>query len=51
VSQFMDRDTDPGFASNVMIPSIQKFIDNPSTSNIKSLQTSIESQAKSIFTS
>jgi multiple sugar transport system substrate-binding protein len=51
VSQFMDRDTDPGFASNVMIPSIQKFIDNPSTSNITSLQSSIESQAKAIFTS
>jgi multiple sugar transport system substrate-binding protein len=50
VSQFMDRDTDPGFASNVMIPSIQKFIGDPSKGNIKSLQTSIESQAKSIFT-
>lgn len=51
VSQFMDRDTDPGFASNVMIPSIQKFIGDPSTGNITSLQNSIESQAKSIFTS
>jgi multiple sugar transport system substrate-binding protein len=49
VSQFMDRDTDPGFASNVMIPSIQKFIGDPSAGNIKSLQSSIESQAKSIF--
>jgi len=51
VSQFMDRDTDPGFASNVMIPAIQKFIDDPSAGNIKSLQSSIEAQAKTIFTS
>lgn len=51
VSQFMDRDTDPGFASNVMIPAIQKFIDDPSTGNIKTLQSSIEAQAKTIFTS
>ncbi|GAA0387455.1 ABC transporter substrate-binding protein [Microbispora corallina] len=50
VSQFMDRDTDPGFASNVMIPSIQKFINDPSPSGIKSLQDSIEAQAKTIFT-
>ncbi|MEW9533796.1 ABC transporter substrate-binding protein [Microbispora sp. NPDC049125] len=50
VSQFMDRDTDPGFASNVMIPSIQKFINDPSTGGIKSLQDSIEAQAKTIFT-
>jgi multiple sugar transport system substrate-binding protein len=51
VSQFGDRDTDPGFASNVLEPAIQKFIANPSTSNIKSLQSSIEAQAKTIFTS
>ncbi|WP_436761360.1 ABC transporter substrate-binding protein [Streptosporangium sp. V21-05] len=50
VSQFMDRDTDPGFASNVMIPSIQKFINDPSIGGIKSLQASIEAQAKTIFT-
>lgn len=51
VAQFMDRDTDPGFASNVMIPAIQKFIDNPNAGNIKSLQSSIEAQAKTIFLS
>jgi multiple sugar transport system substrate-binding protein len=50
VSQFMDRDTDPGFASNVMIPAIQSFIDKHSTSDISSLQKSIEAQAKTIFT-
>ncbi|GAA5179356.1 extracellular solute-binding protein [Rugosimonospora acidiphila] len=51
VSQFMDRDTDPGFADNVMIPAIQKFITNPSAGNIKTLQGQIEAQAKTIFTS
>lgn len=50
VSQFGDRDTDPGFASNVLEPAIQKFIDNPSPSNVTTLQKSIEAQAKTIFT-
>lgn len=50
-SQFMDRDTDPGFASNVMIPAIQHFIDSHSSSDIASLQKSIEAQAKTIFSS
>jgi multiple sugar transport system substrate-binding protein len=49
VAQFMDRDTDPAMA-NVMIALIQKFIDNPSTSNIASIQKSAEDQAKTIFT-
>ncbi len=49
VSQFMDRDTDPGFASNVMIPAVQHFIDNHGQSDIAGLQKSIEAQAKSIF--
>jgi multiple sugar transport system substrate-binding protein len=51
VSQFGDRDTDPGFASNVLEPAIQTFIGNPKTSAIVSLQKSIEAQAKTIFTS
>ncbi|MDQ2960238.1 MAG: ABC transporter substrate-binding protein, partial [Candidatus Dormibacteraeota bacterium] len=50
VSQFGDRDTDPGFASNVLEPAIQSFIDNSSPSNVKALQSSIEAQAKTIFT-
>lgn len=49
ISQFMDRDTRPDFASTVMIPSIQAFIKNPS--DIDGLTNSIESQKKSIFTS
>jgi multiple sugar transport system substrate-binding protein len=51
VSQFGDRDTDPGFASNVLEPAIQTFIGNPTTSSITSLQRSVEAHAKTIFTS
>ena len=49
VSQFMDRDTVPDMA-NAMIKLIQGFIDNPSASNVQSLQKSAENQAKTIFT-
>jgi multiple sugar transport system substrate-binding protein len=48
VAQFMDRDADPAMA-NAMIAIIQKFIDDPSTGNIASLQQSAESQAKAIY--
>jgi multiple sugar transport system substrate-binding protein len=47
ISQFLDRDTRPDFASTVMIPSLQSFIKNPN--DIDGLLTSIENQAKSIF--
>jgi multiple sugar transport system substrate-binding protein len=50
VAQFMDRDADPAMAT-AMISIIQNFIDNPSTSNIASLQKSAEDQAKAIYTS
>lgn len=48
VSQFLDRDTDPAMAA-AAFSGIQQFIDDPSTSNIKSIQKSLEAQAKSIF--
>ncbi len=48
IAQFMDRDTDPGFASTVMIPAIQTFISKPD--DVDSLLKSIDAQAKSIFT-
>lgn len=48
VAQFMDRDADPAMA-NAMISIIQKFIDDPSTGNISSLQQSAENQAKAIY--
>jgi multiple sugar transport system substrate-binding protein len=47
ISQFLDRDTRPDFASTVMIPSLQSFINNPN--DIDGLTKSIEDQAKSIF--
>ncbi|GAA4981182.1 ABC transporter substrate-binding protein [Kineococcus glutinatus] len=49
IAQFMDRDTRPDFASTVMIPSLQTFINNPA--DIDGLVNSIEEQKKSIFTS
>ncbi|GAB3593759.1 extracellular solute-binding protein [Angustibacter peucedani] len=49
ISQFMDRDTRPDFASNVMIPAIQTFIKNPN--DVDGLVNSIENQKKSIFAS
>ncbi len=49
ISQFMDRDTRPDFASNVMIPSIQAFIKNPN--DVDGLVNSIEKQKQSIFAS
>ena len=48
VSQFGDRDTDPAMAS-ALEALIQKFIDDPSASNIKSIQSSAAAQAKQIF--
>jgi multiple sugar transport system substrate-binding protein len=47
ISQFLDRDTRPDFASTVMIPSLQEFIKNPN--DVDSLLKSIEDQKKSIF--
>ncbi|MEU7042105.1 ABC transporter substrate-binding protein [Streptomyces varsoviensis] len=47
ISQFMDRDTRPDFAQTVMIPSIQRFINDPD--DIDGLLKSIESQKKTLF--
>jgi multiple sugar transport system substrate-binding protein len=49
ISQFMDRDTRPDFASTVMIPSLQDFIKNPN--DVAGLTKKIEAQKKTIFTS
>ncbi|HYJ67207.1 MAG TPA: ABC transporter substrate-binding protein [Nocardioidaceae bacterium] len=49
ITQFLDRDTDPTFASTVMISSIQDFLKSPD--DIDGICTSIEEQAKSIFSS
>jgi multiple sugar transport system substrate-binding protein len=47
IAQFLDRDTRPDFASTVMIPSLQQFINKPD--DIDGLLKSIEDQKKSIF--
>jgi multiple sugar transport system substrate-binding protein len=47
IAQFLDRDTDPGFATTVMIPSLQAFIGNPN--DVNGLVKKIEQQRKSIF--
>ena len=49
ITQFMDRDTRPDFASTVMIPSIQDFIKNPNDAS--SILSKIEAQKKTIFAS
>ena len=49
ISQFLDRDADPTFASTVVIPSFQKFIQNPG--DAASITKSMEAQKKSIYTS
>ncbi|MGI8522590.1 MAG: ABC transporter substrate-binding protein [Nocardioides sp.] len=47
IAQFLDRDSDPAFASTVMIPSLQKFIETPD--DVDSLCKSIEQQKQSIY--
>lgn len=47
ISQFLDRDTRPDFASTVVGPSLQEFVKNPSS--IDSICSKIEQQKKSIF--
>jgi multiple sugar transport system substrate-binding protein len=47
ISQFLDRDTRPDFASTVMIPSLQQFIRSPS--DVNGLVKKIEQQKKAIF--
>ncbi|MQA26687.1 MAG: extracellular solute-binding protein [Micromonosporaceae bacterium] len=48
ISQFLDRDTRPDFASTVMIPALQEFINKPD--EVDGLLKSIETQKKNIFT-
>ncbi len=49
IAQYLDRDTRPDFASTVMIPSLQQFLNNPN--DIDSLLKKIDDQKKAIFTS
>lgn len=47
IAQFLDRDTRPDFASTVMIPSFQQFLNKPE--DVDALLKSIDDQKKSIF--
>ncbi|MEV4310761.1 ABC transporter substrate-binding protein [Actinocrispum sp. NPDC049592] len=47
ITQFLDRDTDPGFAQEVAINSVNDFIKNPN--DIDGLVKKIASQAKQYF--
>ena len=47
IAQYMDRDTRPDFASTVMIPALQPFLNNPN--DVNGLVASIQKQKKSIF--
>lgn len=47
IAQFLDRDTRADFASTVMIPSLQKFLENPD--DVDGLTQSIQEQKESIF--
>jgi multiple sugar transport system substrate-binding protein len=47
ITQYLDRDTRPDFASIVMIPAMQKFLGNPG--DIDGLLRSIERQKKAVF--
>jgi multiple sugar transport system substrate-binding protein len=47
IAQYMDRDTRPDFATTVMIPSLQSFLNKPS--DIDGLVKSIQKQKKAIF--
>lgn len=47
IAQFLDRDTRPDFASTVVLPSLQTFLNNPD--DIDGLTSSMEEQAAAIF--
>ena len=47
IAQYMDRDTRPDFASTVMIPALQQFLNTPT--DVNGLVSSIQKQKKSIF--
>lgn len=47
ISQFLDRDTRPDFASTVVGPALQSFVQNPG--DVDNILKSVEQQKKSIF--
>jgi len=47
IAQYMDRDTRPDFASTVMIPALQTFLNHPT--DVNGLVSNIQKQKKAIF--
>jgi multiple sugar transport system substrate-binding protein len=47
ISQFLDRDSNPTFASTVAIPAFQQFINTPT--DIDSILKNVDAQAKTIY--
>jgi multiple sugar transport system substrate-binding protein len=47
IAQYLDRDTRPDFASTVMIPALQQFLNKPD--DVNSLVSSIQKQKVAIF--
>ena len=47
IAQYMDRDTRPDFASTVMIPALQQFLNKPT--DVNGLVKGIQKQKKAIF--
>ena len=47
LSQFLDRDSRPDFASTVVAPALQEFLNSPG--NVDSICAKVEAQKKSIF--
>jgi len=47
IAQYMDRDTRPDFASTVMIPALQQFLNKPD--DVNGLVSNIQKQKKAIF--
>ncbi len=47
IAQYMDRDTRPDFASTVMIPALQQFLNKPN--DVNGLVKGIQKQKKAIF--
>ena len=47
IAQYLDRDTRPDFASTVMIPALQQFLNKPD--DVNGLVSSIQKQKVAIF--
>jgi len=47
IAQYLDRDTDSGFAATVVIPSLQNYLQNPA--DVDSILADMDAQAQTIF--